>query len=161
MARHTLTQSQWVSEPRSLVSRYFEAPENLEELTPPFLKFRIRTPAPIAMAEGTQIEYRIALHGVTMRWLTQIEQFVPGERFVDVQLRGPYRLWRHTHTFEDERGGTRLTDRVEFELPLGSLGDVAYHLFVRRNLHAIFSYRATRIAQLFGGDASLAKPNFA
>jgi ligand-binding SRPBCC domain-containing protein len=161
MSRHSLTQEQWVSASRSVVSDYFERPENLEQLTPSFLSFRIRTPPPIEMAVGAHIEYTIALYGVPMRWLTRIDEYVPGERFVDVQLSGPYRYWHHLHTFEDASGGTLLRDRVEFELPLGSAGDLAFRLFVRRNLHAIFSYRAAHIARLFGSEGPPPEPKIA
>jgi ligand-binding SRPBCC domain-containing protein len=154
MALHQLALSQWVPAPRSEVVRYFEVPENLGDLTPPFLEFRIRTPPPMVMAVGAQIEYTIALHGVPMRWLTLIDEYIPGERFVDVQLRGPYRSWRHVHTFTDERGGTRIADNVEFELPFGPLGELAYRLFVKKSLETIFVYRARKAAALFGGEVN-------
>ena len=102
------------------------------------------------MAEGTLIDYRLSLHGAPLRWRTRIEAWVPGQRFVDLQLSGPYRLWRHTHTFEDVPGGTRMSDEVEYELPLGLLGDLAHTLFVRRRVEAIFDHRRKVIGARFG-----------
>ena len=67
-------------------------------------------------------------------WLTRIEIWEPGRRFVDTQVRGPYRLWRHTHVFEDHPEGTLVRDRVSYEIPLGPLGELARLLFVRRDL---------------------------
>ena len=75
------------------------------------------------MRVGTLIEYRLKLHGLPIRWLTQIEEWAPGERFVDVQLRGPYALWHHTHEFEPAGDGqTLMRDTVRYALPLGPLG---------------------------------------
>lgn len=151
MATHGLHQVQGVSAARPDVARYFQAPENLQNLTPPFLNFRLLTASPVAMQVGALIDYRISLHGVPLGWRSRIEEFVPGQRFVDLQLRGPYRLWRHLHTFEDlPSGGTKIADWVEFELPFGPLGEVAYRLFVRENLRRIFAYRAQQIVTLFG-----------
>ena len=98
---------------------FFADAFNLEAITPPWLRFRVVTPRPIEMAEGALIEYRLALHRVPVRWLTRIEAWEPGRRFVDVQIKGPYRLWHHTHTFEPADGGTLVRDRVRYALPLG------------------------------------------
>lgn len=145
-----LERVQIVPRPRAEVFAFFEDAMNLERITPPFLRFRVLTPAPIAMAEGALIDYRLSLFGVPLRWRTRIESYVPGESFVDVQLRGPYRLWRHTHTFEDVPGGTKMTDRVEYEIPLGPLGAAARAIFVRRTLDRIFDYRRDVIAEIYG-----------
>src|SRR5688572_14279938 len=123
MSIHVLEQQQFVPRPRGEVFEFFSNASNLANITPKFLGFNILTPAPIAMAAGTLIDYRIHLGPVPMRWRTRIEAFEPEERFVDIQLRGPYKLWRHTHEFYDADGGTLMRDRVEYELPFGLLGD--------------------------------------
>ncbi len=105
------------------------------------------------MHAGALIAYRLRVAGVPFRWLTRIEVFDVEERFVDVQLRGPYRSWRHTHVFAEVPGGTLVRDRVEYELPLGPLGTLAHTLFVRRRLERIFAYRRRRIAELLEGRA--------
>jgi ligand-binding SRPBCC domain-containing protein len=102
------------------------------------------------MAPGALIDYRLKLFGVPMRWRTRIEEWQPEDRFVDVQLEGPYRLWRHLHTFEDRPEGTLMRDRVEYELPLGPLGLLAHRIFVARQLDGIFSYRRKVIARVLG-----------
>ena len=86
-----------------------------------------------------------------MRWRTRIESFEAPERFVDVQLSGPYRCWRHVHEFEDMPGGTRVTDSVTYALPFGFVGALAHRLLVRRLLERIFEYRQQRLAELFPG----------
>src|SRR4051794_7797926 len=148
--RYLLERTQLVHRPRSEVFAFFSNAGNLEALTPRSLKFQILTPQPIVMAAGAVIDYRIKLFGVPFNWRTEIVEFEPERRFVDVQLRGPYRYWRHEHTFREATGGTLMSDRVEYELPWGPLGRVAQALFVRRNLDSIFAYRHERVEQLLG-----------
>lgn len=150
MARHLLHREIVLPRPLAEVFPFFAEAQNLERITPPFMRFSILTPQPIAMRAGTVIDYRIALGGVPMRWRTLIESFEPGVQFVDVQLRGPYKLWRHTHRFFDEGGNTRMTDDVEYEVGFGPLGEVARWLFVGRTLERVFDYRSRVIGEQFG-----------
>lgn len=152
MARYELVAHQWVEAPIERVAPFFEAPENLELLTPPFLRFRIATRESIEMRVGALIDYTISLHGLPLRWRTLICEYERGSRFVDLQVRGPYRLWRHAHSFSTEAGGTRISDRVELELPLAPLGDLAMRWFVRADLEAIFSFRAAEVTRRFGSS---------
>jgi ligand-binding SRPBCC domain-containing protein len=114
------------------------------------MNFRIVTPRPIELRAGAMIEYRLKWRGIPLRWVSEIPEWEPPRRFVDVQVRGPYALWRHTHEFDSTKGGTLLRDHVEYALPLGPLGRLAHGLAVRRNLEAIFAYRAERVAELLG-----------
>jgi len=143
-----LAVEQLVRRPRGDVFAFFSEARNLEAITPAFLRFRILTPPPIEMREGTLIDYRLSLFGVPFAWRTRIEVWQPDRRFVDVQLEGPYRSWRHTHEFSDAPGGTLVRDTVEYQLPLGPLGDLAHALFVRRALRRIFDHRRDRVAAL-------------
>ncbi len=147
---HVLEREQIIQAPRVRVFPFFADAHNLERLTPPALRFRILTPGPIEMRAGAVIEYRLSLSGLPFRWRTVIEVWDPPHRFIDVQTRGPYKLWRHTHSFEEAPGGaTRMRDRVEYALPLGPLGALAHRLFVARQLHAIFGFRQKIVAGLF------------
>lgn len=138
--------------PRTLdeVFAFFADAGNLEAITPPWLNFRIETPRPIELRDGTVIDYCLRWHGVPLRWRSEIAEWTPPDRFVDVQLRGPYSHWRHTHTFEATDQGTLMRDDVEYALPLGSLGRLAHRLLVRRQLETIFDYRCQRVAELLG-----------
>jgi ligand-binding SRPBCC domain-containing protein len=147
--RHRLERTQIVAAPRSEVFEFFSAARNLQILTPPFLNFQIVTPEPIQMTRNTHIEYRIALGGVPMRWLTEISVWEPNERFVDSQLSGPYSLWHHLHEFRDSPNGTEMRDVVDYELPFGVLGGLTHALFVKRTLQRIFDYREEAIARVF------------
>lgn len=150
MKSHRLRRVQFLPRPRPEVFSFFEDATNLAVLTPPFLGFEILTPPPIVMQAGTLIDYRIKLFGAPMRWRTEIEIYEPGERFVDRQLRGPYKLWRHTHLFRDVAGGTEMVDEVDYAIGFGPFGSVARALFVERTLERIFDYRADTVARLFG-----------
>jgi ligand-binding SRPBCC domain-containing protein len=152
---HVLAREQLVPRPRPEVFAFFADAANLERLTPASLRFQIKSPLPIEMRPGAVIEYDLSLLGVRFGWRTLIERFDAPERFVDVQARGPYRLWRHSHAFEEVPGGTRIVDRVEYELPLGPLGALAHRLFVARQLRAIFDYRRRVIAEIFGAPPSV------
>lgn len=138
---------QKVPRPLSEVFSFFAQAENLQQLTPAFLDFRILTPLPIAMQVGTLIDYRIRLRGLPMRWRTRISVWQPPHRFADEQLRGPYSVWWHEHLFAEVDGGTLITDRVLFKSPLSIL---AHPLLVRRELARIFDYRRQRVAERFG-----------
>ena len=94
------------------------------------------------MRVGTHIQYRLRLHGIPVNWHTTIQAWDPPHRFVDVQVRGPYALWHHTHVLEpDGPAHTLVHDRVRYALGFGPLGELAHRLLVRRDLEAIFAFR--------------------
>jgi hypothetical protein len=134
---------------REEVFAFFSEAGNLERITPRFVNFEIVTPQPIAMRAGTLIDYRMKLFGLPVRWRTLIQEFESPSHFADVQLKGPYRLWHHRHDFEAVDGGTRMRDRVDYELPFGLIGTIARALIVRRTLDRIFDYRASAIKNIF------------
>lgn len=130
---------------------FFATPKNLDELTPADLEFRILTAVPEKMYSGLLIEYRISpWAGVWLRWVTEIRHIREREYFVDEQRLGPYRLWYHEHHFEAVPGGTKMTDRVTYEIGWGPLGWLAGRLWVDRQLAGIFDYRARKVVEIFG-----------
>ena len=151
MKLHLLQRTQDVPAPLAEVFPFFAAPENLEVITPPSLRMQILTPSPIEMREGALFDYCVTTHGVPMRWTTLITTYTPPHLFVDVQLKGPYSFWHHTHRFEDLGGGrTRLIDEVRYVLPFGPLGALMHALVIRRDLEGIFEFRRKFIAERFG-----------
>ena len=149
MVIHTLRREQVLAAAPDAVFAFFADPFNLEAITPPLLRFAVVTPGPIAMGAGTFIQYRLRLRGVPMRWDTLIGEWEPPRRFVDVQVRGPYRLWHHTHELSALGDGrTLMRDTVRYALGFGVLGELAHRAVVRRDLEAIFAYRAERVPAL-------------
>lgn len=142
MKKYTLRKVQMIRRPREEVFSFFSKPENLKLITPPGLDFIILTPLPINMKSGTLIDYSVRILGVRRHWTTLIIDYNPPEKFVDVQLKGPYTFWHHTHTFKETEEGTLLEDNVQYIVPFGILGRLAHALLIRRQLNHIFEYRA-------------------
>ena len=136
----------WLPRPRDVVFAFFADARNLEALTPPWVKLAVLTPGIVEMGCGTLIDYRIRVHGMPIRWRTEIVEWQPPRHFVDRQLHGPYTLWHHTHTFEERDGGTLCLDQVRY-CPRG--GALVHWLFVRRDVERIFKFRQQRLMQLF------------
>ena len=129
---------------------FFSNAVNLDAITPPSLGFTILTPLPIVMREGALIEYRLRLMGMPIHWRTRIDEWNPGRSFTDTQLRGPYALWVHRHSFAPHRDGTLIRDRVDYALPLPYLTAPIQALFVRPMIERIFAYRREVIARVLG-----------
>jgi ligand-binding SRPBCC domain-containing protein len=126
---------------------FFSEAYNLEELTPPWVKFQILTPRPITMEVGTLIDYRIRVRGIPLRWRTRIDVWEPPHRFVDTQLRGPYRRWVHEHVFEADGDETICRDNIEYAVWGGPW---VQRFWVGPDVTRIFKYRQRRMLQLFG-----------
>ena len=146
---HHFHSEQWLDRPLEEVFAFFSDARNLEAITPRQLNFRILTPGPIRLEAGARIDYQLTLYGVPVKWATLIERWEPPHEFVDVQLRGPYKIWRHTHRFLAEGKGTRMIDDVAYELPLGPLGRMVEALWARREVSRIFAYRTEVITRRF------------
>lgn len=147
--RWRLSTAVWLPRPRSEVFPFFADARNLERITPPWLNFNIVTPGDIDMRQGALIDYRLRVRAVPVRWRTRIALWDPPRAFVDEQLKGPYALWRHTHTFTESGGGTICEDAVEYRVPGGPLAPIANGLLVQRELRRIFEFRRAAMLQIF------------
>jgi ligand-binding SRPBCC domain-containing protein len=144
----------WLPRSREEVFAFFADAMNLERITPSFLKFRVRTAAPIAMGAGTVIDYRIGMRGLPMTWRSEITTWDPPQRFVDTQLKGPYREWVHTHSFEEQDGGTTVRDHVRYRLPGPAFaGALVNRWLVASDLKRIFEYRHEALVKAFGVES--------
>ena len=146
---YVLAREQLVPRPREELFPFFADARNLARITPAALGFRILNDGPIDMRAGATIDYRIKVAALPIRWRTVIELWEPPVRFIDVQAKGPYALWRHTHSFEAVPAGTLMRDRVEYALPFGPLGRLVHRLVVARQLETIFAFREQIIRSLF------------
>ena len=131
------------------VFSFFSNAENLNLITPPWLSFKILTPLPIKMEDNALIDYSIEILGWRMIWHTEISVWQPPLRFVDRQIKGPYRVWEHTHLFEQKGGGTQMTDLVRYAVPGFVLSPLVHYFFVRPRLEKIFMFREEKIFELF------------
>jgi ligand-binding SRPBCC domain-containing protein len=139
-----------VPRPIDEVFTFFGDAHNLQQLTPPWLNFEILTPAPIDMKPGALIDYKLRVHRLPLRWRTRINEWQPPHRFVDEQIKGPYKRWVHEHRFEADGDSTVCHDRVEYDVPLAW---IAHRLFVKPDVLKIFAYRTERLAQVFASPA--------
>tara|TARA_Y100000758_G_C15816327_1_gene336445 strand:+ start:104 stop:601 length:498 start_codon:yes stop_codon:yes gene_type:complete len=147
MKEFLLETQQSIPKPIEEVFNFFSNAENLEFLTPDFLNFNILTKLPIKMHEGTEIEYKIKLYSVPIKWKSLITSWKPFESFVDEQIKGPYTKWVHTHIFESIGTTCLVKDRVNYKV----LGDsLTNKVFVSSNLRTIFQYRTKRLMEYFG-----------
>lgn len=141
----------FIDAPLDVVFDFFGAPENLGHITPPSMRFRITSGPNRRLREGDRIEYSLRVFGVIpIRWRTHITVWREGEVFADLQERGPYKYWLHTHRFSEVAGGVEMHDDVNYELPFGRLGELVAGWLVRRELTRIFDFRGEVVRNLIG-----------
>jgi ligand-binding SRPBCC domain-containing protein len=131
------------------VFQFFSKAENLNLLTPPELSFKILTPLPIKMQAGTLIDYRIKLNGIPFNWRTEISTWKVNECFVDQQLKGPYKIWHHTHSFTAVKEGTLMIDEVKYLSPGWILEPLIEKFFIKKKVEGIFDYRNSKLKEIF------------
>lgn len=145
--------------PLDQVFKFFSQHQNLERITPGFLNFKVLSTSAEVMQEGLLIDYRLSLHGVPLRWQSEITCWEPPYRFVDEQRRGPYRYWIHEHSFKskkDELGkeSTLVKDEVRYSV-FG--GELIHRFFVKPDIEKIFSFRLEALNLILSGQQIEAK----
>ena len=128
---------------------FFSSADNLPAITPPWLTFTIKTPPPVRIEQDSLLDYTIKWMGLPIKWRTRIIDWQPPRLFIDLQVRGPYALWHHQHTFTPVDDGVACTDRVIYKLPMGWLGRLGHGL-VRKQLLEIFRFRRQVIGERLG-----------
>jgi len=147
---YTFRAEQFVPRPLDEVFDFFSRAENLQQLTPPWLHFRILSVDPQPIEKGTLIRYSLRWRIFPIRWTTEIVEWNPPYGFVDLQLKGPYKLWHHQHCFFSEGIGTRIVDEVQYRLPFGVFGRMAHAVKVHQDIQGIFDYRKHAVEERFG-----------
>ena len=147
---HKLIQTQTLPVEQSVLWDFVSVPQNLNEITPPDMAFKIVGDLPDRATAGLLLEYRVKIPFLGWTpWLTEIKYVEEGVSFMDEQRVGPYKLWLHVHRLETVEGGTKMTDEIRYQMPFGLLGSIAHVLFVRRTLRRIFDYRRRKLDELF------------
>lgn len=151
MKIYTLQREQFLNATLEQAWEFFSSPSNLEKITPDHMRFKIVSALKEGpVYEGMKIEYTVSpFAGIPLRWVTLISEVNTPYRFRDIQVKGPYSLWEHTHSFAEFNGGIRMTDEVRYALPLGPLGRMAHALLVKKELNDIFNYRNSVVEKLF------------
>jgi len=149
MKVYSLEFNQFVPHKIETVFSFFEKAENLEQLTPGNLKFKVLTPSPIKMNIGRLIDYTIRIFGLNFHWRTMISDYKKNDSFIDEQLKGPYAFWHHTHSFTESKSGTLINDNILYSMPFGIFGRIAHFIFVKRSLLKIFNYRQETMDRIF------------
>lgn len=155
MRVHVLEREQWLPIPLHEAWSFFSTPRNLGHITPPTMRFKIHPPfddAPVLA--GQRMRYSVRpLFGIPLQWETLIGEVDAPHRFVDEQLKGPFALWQHTHTFLPNANGTLVRDHVRYALPFGPLGHLVYALLVKNKVEGIFAFRRKALEDLFPAKA--------
>ncbi|RFS20678.1 hypothetical protein DVR12_19150 [Chitinophaga silvatica] len=152
MAFYQFIQEQQLPVSMEAIWDYISSPDNLKEITPEYMDFKVTSLAPSdKMYPGLIITYIIKpLLNIPLKWMTEITQVKDMEYFVDEQKIGPYRLWHHQHRFKEIEGGVLMTDIVTYAPPFGFLGAIANKLFLKKQLKELFEYRTKALEKRFG-----------
>ncbi len=124
---------------------------NLETITPDWMHFQVVTAGSTEMRAGAHIDYRLRYRGIPMIWRSEITVWDPPHRFVDVQIKGPYREWIHEHMLVGRNGGTIASDHVEYSVLGGTLINA---LFMRHDVQRILAHRHRTLRKVFCGSSS-------
>ena len=139
---HRFDQSQRLHLPLDAAWQFFSNPENLNEITPPELRFKILSGADRPLEDGQIIVYKIRLAPLVWKtWITEIKAVDPGNSFVDEQRIGPYKFWHHHHKLQASGEDTIVHDQIHYQLGFGLAGNLVHALYVRKQLAQIFEYR--------------------
>lgn len=140
---------QWINRTPEEIFDFFSDEKNLELITPESLEFKVVRKSTEAIEQDTFIDYKIKIHGIPCKWKTHISDFQKNITFVDEQMIGPYKNWKHRHNFIPLNGGTLIEDYIEYKVPLGAIGNLITGSFIRKDITKIFSYRQKVIARTF------------
>lgn len=131
--------------------KFFSSPHNLSRITPADMKFMVKTDLlDESIYEGMMIDYKVApLLRIPLNWQTEITQVEPQKSFMDVQKKGPFKLWKHFHEFIPNDKGVLMKDTVKYELPFSFIGALTHWLIVGKRIEQIFEYRRLVLEELF------------
>ena len=149
--KHRLFREQQLNCDMATAWKFFSSANNLSEITPKDMNFIILTTMENdEIYEGMLIDYYVSpLFGIKMKWQTEIIKVDFQKSFIDFQKKGPYKLWHHHHEFIPNKNGVLMKDTVDYELPMGFLGEITHSVFVKKKLEYIFDYRYAVLEEMF------------
>jgi ligand-binding SRPBCC domain-containing protein len=130
-----------IAAPVERVFGWHEAPGALERLTPPGEPVRMVRQSG-GIRDGGRVELAIGRWPFCIRWISEHSAYIENRQFRDIQVRGPFARWEHTHLFEpDGVDACYLEDRIEYALPFGLAGRWLMGRIIERKLDRLFQYR--------------------
>ena len=123
------------------VFAFHEQQNALELLLPPWESARVIRSAKIYEVGSRAIVETRIFGPITMRWIAEHTIYDPPRVFEDIQIKGPFRSWRHRHVILPHAEGAILKDEIEYEPPLGFLGRALAPLLIENRLSKLFEYR--------------------
>jgi len=151
---HQYKTQQWLPITIKQAWDFFSSPKNLSRITPPELEFKVLTPnLNSSIFNGMLIDYSVKpIFGIPVDWTTEIIDVSEQKYFTDRQLKGPYKIWKHTHYFEEKNSGVMITDEVRYQLPFGIIGLLLHRLLIRSKIESIFEHRRITLAKIFASS---------
>jgi ligand-binding SRPBCC domain-containing protein len=129
---------------------FFSNPNNLPQITPPWLNFEVTTQLDSKMYAGMIITYVVRpLLNIPTKWVTEITHVHEPIFFVDEQRLGPYKLWHHQHIFREAQNGIVMEDIVTYAVPFGFIGRIANSLIISKKIKSIFEFRTNVLIKIF------------
>ncbi len=152
MSLRVLTRESRLPFPAHMVWDWHLRPGALERLLPPWSGVEVAHRHG-SVGTGGRVELRVPAFGRNFTWVARHEIVEPGIAFADIQEKGPFLSWRHTHRVRPDGAGCILEDQVEFAPPWGALGRAAMGSRVERELDALVAWRQQRLSDDLGRHA--------
>ncbi len=121
---------------------------NLKKISPSSVQTEIiKMELPLVL--NSEVELSVTQYGIfKSNWKIKITQYIQNEVIGDYMLKGPFKYWYHRHCFDVQAGKTIMTDRLDYDLPFGFLGNIAHALFVKRIIQNMFEYRHKKVKEV-------------
>lgn len=123
------------------VFEWHSRPGAFERLKPPWEKVSVIERSG-TIKNGDRITIVMQLGPLRQKWIAEHRDYIPGRQFRDVQIKGPFARWEHTHSMRpDGANACVLEDRIRYELPFGKVGHLLGARFTHAKLEKMFDYR--------------------
>ncbi len=134
------TKSTLIATSREELFAFHANPENIKIVTPPYIKTKLLFVSDNPLVAGSSIQLKSVRFGIPQEWLVKVTDYNAPSYFTDTQLKGPFKLFKHTHKFESSINGTILTD-VVYYIPKGNFLGKLVKSFIHKELVKMFDYR--------------------